>query len=108
MRSLYLSLRLYSQANLSFHQTSAYPFSPLAPREAPSVTATPFSNVYSAPVASCSAGVGWPRSRQRSIKCSWLADRSESVARDHLAMNLAGVISPNVSALVMAADYRQD
>jgi len=103
----YLPFRLYSQANLPRHHTSAKPPAPREPRLAESVTATPFSKVYSAPVASISAGVGWPRRRQGSRKCSWLAARSAGVTGAHLAMNLAGVISPDECSLGMTEDYRK-
>ena len=42
---------------------------------------------------SAAAGVGSPRSRQRSMKCSWAAERSLSSEARHLAMNSPGVIA---------------
>ncbi len=54
----YLHFRFYSQANLPHHQTSAKRRSPRVPLDAGPLTATRFSKVYSAPVASCPAGVG--------------------------------------------------
>ena len=64
---------------------------PEEPRDADPVTATPFSKVYSAPVASFSAGGGWPSNRHRSRKCFREAARSDNSARDHSLMDCPGM-----------------
>ena len=55
------------------------------------VLRTPRSKVYHVPSGSASAGLGWPRSSQRSRKCCWQAERSERVTACHFAMNSWGV-----------------
>ena len=54
-------------------QTLAQPSPPVSLR-------APRSKQYSSPAGSASAGVGWSSSRHRSMKCSWDAERSFSVA----------------------------
>ena len=57
------------------------------PLEAAAATFTDFSNVNSEPVGSACAGVGWPIRAHRSMKCSWLAARSDSSTPDHFWTN---------------------
>ena len=76
---------LYSQAKWRRFQTSAQPSPPVSLR-------APRSKQYASPVGSASAGVGSPRSRHRSMKCSCDAELSFSVEARHLAMNSCGVM----------------
>jgi|GEM_PF-6599023 len=79
------ALALVFPGELAFIQTSAQP-SP------PPVLCAPRSKVYQAPSGSAAAGLGWPSNSQRSRKCCCAAERSESCAFFHLAMNSCGVM----------------
>ena len=78
-------LPLYSHAKWWRFHTSAQPSPPVSLR-------APRSKQYASPVGSVSAGVGSPRSRHRSMKCSCEAERSFNSAARHLAMNSYGVM----------------
>lgn len=43
---------------------------------------------------------GWPNMRQRSMKCSWLAARSDNATVDHFATNWAGVGWVDIARIV--------
>ena len=87
---------LYSQAKWWRFQTSAQPSPPVSLR-------APRSKQYVSPDGSASAGVGSPSSRQRSMKCSWDAERSFSAEARHLVMNSSGVMG--VSSLAHQDDH---